>query len=110
MNFPPASYNLTRDEKKTMCESLRGTRVLSRFTSNIRKLVSMKDLSLCSYNYHDSHALLTVFLPIVIRAIKLVYVKMVITWLYYFFNRISQKVIDEDELQDLQEFIRETMA
>jgi hypothetical protein len=42
--------------------------------------------------------LLTVFLPIAIRAIKPVYIKMVITWLYYFFNKISQKVIDEDEI------------
>jgi hypothetical protein len=54
--------------------------------------------------------LLIVFLPIAIRVIKPVYVKMVITRLCYFFNRISQKVIDEDELQDLQEFIEETMA
>jgi hypothetical protein len=108
--LPPASYNLTRDEKKSMCESLRGIRVLSHFTSNIRKLVSMKDLSLCGYNCHDSHVLLTVFLLIAISAIKLVYVKMVITRLCYFFNTISQKVIDEDELQDLQEFIGETMA
>jgi hypothetical protein len=65
----------------------------------------MKDLSLCGCNCHDCHVLLTVFLPIAIRAIKPVYVKMVITWLSYFFNKISQKVIDEDELQDLQEFI-----
>jgi hypothetical protein len=35
---------------------------------------------------------------------------MVITQLCYFFNRISQKVIDEDGLQDLKEFIGETMA
>jgi hypothetical protein len=35
---------------------------------------------------------------------------MVITQLCYFFKKISQKVIDEDELQDLQEFIGETMA
>jgi hypothetical protein len=108
--LPPASYNLTRDKKKAMCESLRGIRVPSRFTSNIRKLVSMKDLSQCGYNCHDSHVLLTVFLPIAIRAIKPVYVKMVITRLCYFFNRISQKVIDEDELQDLQEFIGETIV
>ena len=65
----------------------------------------MKDLSLCGYNCHDCHVLLMVFLPIVIRAIKPVYEKMVITWSCYFFNRISQKVIDEDELQDLQKFI-----
>ena len=70
----------------------------------------MKDLSLCGYNYHDCHVLLTVFLPIAIRAIKPVYVKMVITRLSYFFNMISQKVINEEELDDLQEFIGETMA
>ena len=65
--LPPASYNLTHDEKKAMCESLRGVRVPSHFSSNIKKLVSMKDLSLCGYNYHDCHVLLTVFLPIAIR-------------------------------------------
>ena len=42
--LPPACYNLTHDEKKTMCESLRGIRVPSHFSSNIKKLVSMKDL------------------------------------------------------------------
>jgi hypothetical protein len=35
---------------------------------------------------------------------------MLISWLCYFFNKIFEKVIDEDELQDLQEFVRETMA
>ena len=69
----------------------------------------MKDLSLCGYNCHDCHVLVTLFLPIAIRAIKPVYVRMVITRLCYFFNRISQKVIDEDELQDLKEFIGETI-
>ena len=54
--------------------------------------------------------LLTVFLPIAIRAIKPIYVKMVITRLCYFFNKISQKVINEDELNDLQDFIGETMS
>jgi hypothetical protein len=108
--LPLASYNLTHDEKKAMCESLWEIRVPSHFSSNIRKLVSMNDLSLCGYNCHDCHVLLTVFLPIAIRAIKPVYVKMVITWLSYFFNKISKKVIDEDELQDLQEIIGKTMV
>ena len=89
---------------------LTGSQSPSRFSSNIKKLVSMKDVSLCGYNYHDCHVLLTVFLPIAIRAIKLVFVKMVITRICYFFNKISQKVINEDELNDLQEFIGETKA
>jgi arginine/lysine/ornithine decarboxylase len=70
----------------------------------------MKDLLQYGYNYLNCHVLLMVFLPIAIRAIKPVYIKMVITQLYYFFNKISQKVIDEDELHDLQEFIGETIA
>ena len=108
--LPPASYNLTHDEKKTMCESLWGVKVPSPISSNLKKLVSMKDLLLCVYNCQDCHVLLTVFLPITIRAIKPVFVKMVITRMCYLFNKISQKVINEDKLNDLQQIIGETMA
>ena len=71
MNFLPASFNLTHDKKKAMFESLRGIRVPSHFSSNLRKQVSMKDLSLCGYNCHDYLVVLMVFLPITIREIKL---------------------------------------
>jgi hypothetical protein len=46
--------------------------------------------------------MLTVFLPIVIRAIGLEYVKMVITVMCYFFGCITQKVIDEAKLPALK--------
>ena len=71
------------------------------FSSNIKSLVSMKDLTLTSFNTHDCHIMLTVFLPIVIRAIGLEYMKMVITCMSYF-NCITQKVIDEAELPGLK--------
>ena len=70
----------------------------------------MKDLSLSDYNCRDYHVMLMLFLLIAIRGIKPVYVKMVITRLCYFFNKISQKVINEDELKHIQEFIGETMV
>ena len=84
--------------------------MLTGFSSNIKRLVSMKDLSLTGYNDHDCHVMMMVFLAIAIRAIKPVYIKMVITRLCYFFNKISQKVIDIDELGPLQEFLTKTMA
>jgi len=59
------------------------------FSSNIKSLVSMKDLTLTSFNTHDCHVMHTVFLPIVIRAIGPEYVKMVITRMSYFFNCIT---------------------
>ena len=70
----------------------------------------MKDLTLTSFNTHDNHAMLTVFLPIVIRTIGPEYMKMVITRLAYFFNWTTQKVIDEAEPPGMKQFIAETIC
>jgi hypothetical protein len=61
----------------------------------------MKDLTVTNYNSHDCHVMLTTFLPIAIRAINLMFLKVAITRLCYFFIRISQKVVDRDELASL---------
>ena len=102
VEIPGASYNLTRDEKMAMCRWLRGVKVPTGFSSNIKSLVSMKDLTVTNYNSHDAHVMLTVFLPIAIRAISLEFVKMVVTRLGYFFNFITQKVIDEAQLLSIK--------
>jgi len=52
----------------------------------------------------------TCFIPIAMRSIKLVYVRMVITQMCYFFNQIARKEICEDELGDLKHFMVETMG
>ena len=109
VDLPGVSYNLMTDEKREMCQWLRGVKVPTGFCSNIKSLVSMKDLTLNSFNAHDCHVMLTVFLPIVIKAIEPEYVKMVITRLGYFFNFITQKVINEAELPALKQFIAETL-
>jgi len=85
-----------------VCQWLRGVKVSTGFSSNIKSLVSMKDLTLTRFNAHDCHIMLTVFLPIVIRAIGPEYVKMVIRRMSYFFNCITQKVIDEAKLPSLK--------
>jgi hypothetical protein len=72
-----------------MCQWLRGVKVLTGFSSNIKSLVSMKDLTMTNYNSHDYHVMLTVSLLIVIRAIGPEYMKMVITQMSYFFNCIT---------------------
>ena len=102
VDLPGVSYNLKRDEKKAVCQWLRAVKVLTGFSSNIKSLVSMKDLTLTSFNAHDCDVMLMVFLPIVIRAIGVEYVKMVITRMSYFFNCITWKVIDEAELPGLK--------
>jgi hypothetical protein len=106
--LPPTSYTLTFEEKKTFCQC-HGVRVPMGFSSNISKLVSMNDLCMYGYNSHHCHVMMMVFLPIAIRAIKLVHVKVIITRLCYFCNTVSQKVIGLKELDDLRAYMIETM-
>nr|CAD37092.3 OSJNBa0042N22.16 [Oryza sativa Japonica Group]CAE76043.1 B1248C03.2 [Oryza sativa Japonica Group] len=108
--LPPACFTLTPEEKKSFCNSLRNVRVPIGFSSNISRLVSMKDLSVSGYNSHDCHVLLTVFLAIAIRAIKPEHLKVAITRLCYFFNVVSQKVISLEELGNLRTFAHETQC
>nr|AAM92812.1 putative transposon protein [Oryza sativa Japonica Group] len=108
--LPPACFTLTPEEKKSFCNSFRDVRVPIGFSSNISRLVSMKDLSVSGYNSHDCHVLLTVFFAIAIRAIKPEHLKVAITRLCYFFNAVSQKVISLEELGNLRTFAHETQC
>jgi hypothetical protein len=85
-------------------------RVPTGFSSNITKLVSVKDLSMFGYNSHDCHMIMMVFLTIPIRVIKPMRIKVLITRLFYFFNTVSQKVIDFKDLDDLKAYMIETMC
>lgn len=107
--LPAASFNLIPDERRAICNFLRGVKVPTRFSANVKKLVSMKDLSITRFKAHDCHVMLTLFLPIAIRAIEPEFLKMAITRMCYFFSKISQKTIGENELRDLHEFVVETI-
>jgi hypothetical protein len=87
--LPTACFNLTPDEKRAICTFLRGIKVPTRFSANVKKLVSMKDLSITHYKAYDWHVMLTVLQPITIRAIKPEFLKMAITRMCYFFSKIS---------------------
>jgi hypothetical protein len=104
--LPAASYNL--QERIALCTFVRGIKVPTGFSVNPKKLVSMKDLSFAHCKAHDCHVMLTVFLPIAIKAIKLEFLKMGITYMCYFFSKISQKTIGKKELSDLHDFVVET--
>jgi hypothetical protein len=70
----------------------------------------MKDMSMSGYNSHDCHIMTMVFLAIAIRVIKPMRIKVLITCLCYFFNTVSQKVIDRKELDDLKAYMIKTMC
>jgi hypothetical protein len=51
--LPATSYTLTYQEKRAICKCLRGIRVLTGFSTNIKNLVSMSELKVSGYNTHD---------------------------------------------------------
>ncbi|XP_074271167.1 uncharacterized protein LOC141595093 [Silene latifolia] len=94
--LPPTCTTLSRDEKMAVCESLKGLKVPYGYSSNISRLVSMKDLKLVGLKSHDYHVLLTQLLPVAIRSILPKHVRQVITKLCKFFNAINSKDIDPE--------------
>ena len=83
--LPPASYNLSRKET-ILCKFLSEVKVPEGYSSDIRRLVSMKDLKLKSLKTHDCHVIMEHFLPIGIRSILPEKGRSAITKLCFFFK------------------------
>ncbi|XP_074298242.1 uncharacterized protein LOC141629077 [Silene latifolia] len=108
--LPPACYTLSRNEKISVCECLHGVKVTQGYSSNIRNLVSMKDLKLVGLKSHDCHTLIQQLLPVALRGVLPNHVRGAIIRLCYFFNAIFSKVVDSDTLNTLQRDVITTMC
>nr|CAH65856.1 OSIGBa0126J24.1 [Oryza sativa] len=98
----PASYTLSKAEKESMFECLESIKVPSGYSTNIKRIISTKEKKFTNLKSHDCHVLMTQLLPVVIRGILPDNVRATITKLCAFMNAISQKVIDPDRLDALQ--------
>jgi hypothetical protein len=107
-NLPMACYNLDIEEMRALLTFVKNLKVPTGFSANPKKLVSMKNLSFHYCKAHNCHMMLTVYLPIAIRAIKPEFLKMAITHMCYFFSKISQKSFHRQDLSDLHDFMVET--
>ncbi|XP_056695640.1 uncharacterized protein [Spinacia oleracea] len=100
--LPPVCYTLSKKEKKVLCESLHNVKVPSGYSSNIRNLMSLKDLKLVGLKSHDCHTLMQEILPIAIRLILPKQVRQAIIRLCLFFKAICSRVLDHGKLDSLQ--------
>ncbi|CAL2256125.1 unnamed protein product [Prunus armeniaca] len=65
----PAPWNLSRAEKREVCNSLYGMKVPEGYSSNIKNLVSLQDSRLLVLKSHDCHTLMQQLLPVAIRSV-----------------------------------------
>ncbi|CAL9010839.1 unnamed protein product [Prunus brigantina] len=67
--LPPGPWNLSRAEKREVCNSFYGMKVLEGYSSNIKNLVSLQDSRLLGLKSHDCHTLMQQLLPVAIRSV-----------------------------------------
>lgn len=108
--LPPAAHTLSKKEKTVFCKFLDGVKVPEGYSSNVRNLVSLKDLKLKSLKSHDCHVIMENFLPIGIRSILPNKVRQTLTKLCFFFKAICSRVIDPEKLPSLQREITLTLC
>jgi len=103
--LPATCYTLSKIEKISFCECLKGVKVPQSYSSNVKSLVSMNDLKLIGLKSHDCHVLMQQLLLVAIRGIFPKNVRHRITRLCSFFNSICNKEIDSQKFDELEEEI-----
>ena len=98
----PASYALTKEEKKIFFECLRSMKVPSGFSSNIKGIINMAEKKFQNLKSHDCHVIMTQLFLVALRGLLPENVRLAIVKLCSFLNAISQKVINPMTLRTLQ--------
>ncbi|KAI5317428.1 hypothetical protein L3X38_037135 [Prunus dulcis] len=65
--LPPGPWNLSRAEKREVCNSFYGMKVPEGYSSSIKNLVSLQDSRLLGLKSHDCHTLMQQLLPVAIH-------------------------------------------
>jgi hypothetical protein len=85
----PAGYTLSKQEKESMFACLNSIKVSSGYSSNIKRLVNMKEKKFAHVKSHDYYALMMQLLPVAFRGILPDNVRATIIKLCAFLNAIS---------------------
>ena len=65
----PAFYTLSKEEKQSMFDCLNSIKVPSDYSSNIKRLLNLKEKKFAHVKSHDCHVLMTQLLPVALRGI-----------------------------------------
>ncbi|KAI5351285.1 hypothetical protein L3X38_004176 [Prunus dulcis] len=108
--LPHGPWNLSRAEKREVCNSFYGMKVPEGYSSNIKNLVSLQDSRLLGLKSHDCHTLMQQLLPVAIRSVLEKPARYAITRLCFFFNAICAKTVDVSKLDKLEEDVVVTLC
>ncbi|WCJ36597.1 hypothetical protein M5689_021378 [Euphorbia peplus] len=108
--LPMGGCNLFASERKIVCNSFFNMKPPSRFSSNIRNLVSLQDSRISNLKSHDCHVIMQLLLPIALRSVLDKPVRIAIIRFCLFFKAICSKVIDPSSLKKVQLDLVDTLC
>ena len=106
----PACYTLSKEEKQSMFECLNSIKIPTGYSSNIKRLLNLKEKNFAHVKSHDCHVLMTQLILVALRDILPANVRATIIKLCAFLNTISQKAIDPLSLSSLQEDVIQSLV
>ena len=93
-----------------MFDYLNSIKVPLGYSSNIKRLLNLKEKKSAHVKSHDCHVLMMQLIPVALRGILLANVRATIIKLCAFLNTISQKAIDPSSLSRLQEDVVQSLV
>ena len=100
--IPHACYTMSSREKDLFLTVLKNIKVPDGYASNISWCVNLKVRKLSNLKSHDGHILMQDILPLALRSSMPKQVVMVVFQLSSFFKALCSKVLDPQELDQLQ--------
>ena len=108
--YKSAIFTMSPKQKDLFLTTLKNIRVPDGYSSNISRCVDLKQRKLFGLKSHDCHILMEQLLPIALRNVMPGIVCAVITDLCSFFQKLTSKVIDPTDLDNLQDQIVLTLC
>ena len=93
-----------------MFDCLNSIKVPTGYSSNIKRLLNLKEKKFSHAKSHDCHVLMMQLIPVALRGILPANVRATIIKLCVFVNTISQKAIDPSSLSRLQEDVVQSLV
>ena len=108
--LPAALWSLSKSEKKLFCKRLFDFKGPDGYCSDIARGVSLEDCKVTGLKSHDYHVLMQQLLPIALRGLLPKGPRVAIGRLCKFFNHLCQRVIDMEQLLEMEAEIVETLC
>jgi len=100
--LPAALWSLSKTEKKIFCKRLYDFKGPDGYCSDISRGVSLDECKVAGLKSHDYHVLMQQLLPIALRGLLPKGPRVAIVRLCTFFNHLFQRVIDMEQLLELE--------